>query len=64
VAIVLLAGIVLTTVHMKIGMQEVIQDYVHDEMLKVAALVGNWVFSWGCGLTASFAILKIAFGGG
>jgi succinate dehydrogenase / fumarate reductase membrane anchor subunit len=63
VALILLAGILVTTVHMKVGMQVVIEDYVIDEMLKLVALIANWVFSWGVGLIAAFAVLKIAFGG-
>jgi succinate dehydrogenase / fumarate reductase membrane anchor subunit len=63
VALILLAGILVTTVHMRIGMQVIIEDYITDEMLKIAALVGNWLFSWAVGLTAAFAVLKIAFGG-
>ncbi len=63
VALIMLAGILVTTIHMRIGMQVIIEDYVHDETLKIAALVGNWLFAWGVGLTAAFAVLKIAFGG-
>jgi succinate dehydrogenase / fumarate reductase membrane anchor subunit len=63
VALVLLAGILVTMVHMRLGLQMIIEDYVHEERLKIAALVGNWVFSWGVGLIAVFAVLKIAFGG-
>jgi succinate dehydrogenase / fumarate reductase membrane anchor subunit len=61
-AVVLLAGILLTTVHMRIGMQVIIEDYVHEDMLKFAALIANWLFAWGVGLTAAFAVLKLAFG--
>lgn len=61
-AIVLIAGIVLTTVHMRIGMQVIIEDYVHTDMTKFAALIANWLFAWGVGLSAVFAVLKIAFG--
>jgi len=63
VALIMLAGILVTVVHMRIGMQVIIEDYVQGEMLKIVTLVANWLFSWGVGLTAAFAVLKIAFGG-
>ncbi|MGH6923286.1 MAG: succinate dehydrogenase, hydrophobic membrane anchor protein, partial [Propylenella sp.] len=63
VALILLAGILVTTVHMRVGMQVIVEDYVQDEMLKLATLIANWLFSWAVGLTAAFAVLKIAFGG-
>ena len=62
VAVLLIASILLTVVHMRIGMQVIIEDYVHDEMPKFLLLIGNWLFSWGVGLVALFAVLKIAFG--
>ena len=64
VALVLLATLVLTTVHMRLGMQVIIEDYVHEELPKFALLIANTLFSWAVGLTAIFAVLKIAFGGG
>ena len=64
VALVLLATLVLTAVHMRLGMQVIIEDYVHDELPKFALLIANTLFSWAVGLTAIFAVLKIAFGGG
>ena len=33
------------------------------ELPKFALLIANWLFSWGVGLVAVFAVLKIAFGG-
>jgi succinate dehydrogenase / fumarate reductase membrane anchor subunit len=62
VSLLLLGSILLTTIHMRIGMQVIIEDYVHSDMSKFALLIGNWLFSWAVGLTASFAVLKIAFG--
>ena len=63
VSILLLATVLLTAYHMRVGMQTVLEDYVHAEMTKFVLLMTNWVFCWGIGLTCTFAILKIAFGG-
>jgi succinate dehydrogenase / fumarate reductase membrane anchor subunit len=62
VALLLLAGILITTVHMRVGMQVIIEDYAHTEAMKFALLIANWLFSWGVGLVSAFAVLKIAFG--
>lgn len=63
VAIIMVAAILLTTVHMRLGTQVVIEDYVHDDLLKFGLLIANFIFSWGVGLAATFAVLKLAFGG-
>ena len=63
VALVMLAGVLVTVVHMRIGMQVIIEDYIHVEATKLALLLLNWLFCWGVGLVSAFAILKIAFGG-
>jgi succinate dehydrogenase / fumarate reductase, membrane anchor subunit len=63
VAILLVASILVTIVHMRIGMQVIVEDYIHAEMPKFVLLILNWLFSWAVGLTAIFSVLKIAFGG-
>lgn len=63
VAILLVATILNTIVHMRIGMQVIIEDYVHGELPKFAMLAANWILAWAIGLTALFAVLKLAFGG-
>lgn len=63
VALFLITAILVTIVHMRLGMQVVIEDYVHHVLVKFTLLVANWLFSWAVGLSAAYAVLVIAFGG-
>lgn len=62
VAILLVLFIITSIVHMRIGMQVVIEDYVHAEGTKVALLMLNTFFSILVGLACVFAVLRMSFG--
>ena len=62
IAIILLLFIVASAWHMKIGMQIVIEDYVHNEKLKLASIMANNFFSFAVALASIYAILKLSSG--
>ena len=62
VAIIMLLFIVASVWHMKIGMQVVIEDYVHNEKLKLVSVMLNNFFSIAVALASTYAILKLSSG--
>jgi succinate dehydrogenase membrane anchor subunit len=62
VAIIMALFVISVTVHMRIGMQVVIEDYVHDELAKIVMVMANTFFCIAIALTSIYGILKLSFG--
>jgi succinate dehydrogenase / fumarate reductase, membrane anchor subunit len=62
VAIFLYLFIIAGVIHMRAGMQVIIEDYVHEEGLKIAAVMANTFFAIFIGAACLFALLKLNFG--
>ena len=62
IAIVMLLFIGTTTYHMWLGMQVIIEDYIHDELPKILLLMGNTFFCITVALACVYAILQISSG--
>ena len=62
IAIIMLLFIVASAWHMKIGMQVVIEDYVHNEKIKLVSVIANNFFCIAVALASIYAILKMSSG--
>ena len=62
IAIIMLLFIGSITIHMRIGMAVIIEDYVHDDSARLALLMANTFFTIVVGLAAVYGILKLSFG--
>ena len=62
VAIAMVAMILSLAWHMRLGMQVIIEDYVHATAARTVLLIANWFFTGGVALAALFALLKLSLG--
>jgi succinate dehydrogenase / fumarate reductase, membrane anchor subunit len=59
-AVLMALFIIAAMMHMAVGVQVVIEDYVPNEAAKVVLLLLNKFFAWLVGAATMFALLKIA----
>jgi len=60
-AIVAALFVITAFVHLKLGLQVVIEDYIHGKGIRTALIIANTALCYAAAFTGLFAIAKIAF---
>jgi succinate dehydrogenase membrane anchor subunit len=61
-AILMFLFVLAAVYHMSLGLQTIIEDYFHQEGLKLTLIILMRFGCWGTGAVASYALLKLALG--
>jgi succinate dehydrogenase / fumarate reductase membrane anchor subunit len=62
IAIVLVLAVISVTNHMRLGMQIVIEDYVHDKGWKIVALIANNFYAVIIAVACLYGLIKVGLG--
>jgi succinate dehydrogenase / fumarate reductase, membrane anchor subunit len=62
IAILLILALISVTSHMRLGMQVIIEDYVHDKGWRIASVIANNFYAVVVAVACLFAILKVSLG--
>lgn len=62
-AVLMFLFIIACAYHASLGLQTIIEDYFHQESLKITLLILNRFACWIVGTAAGYALIRMAFGG-
>jgi succinate dehydrogenase / fumarate reductase membrane anchor subunit len=62
IAVTILLFVVTSAYHAWLGMQVIVEDYIHHDLCKIAILIANTFFCIVVALASVYAILQLSFG--